>query len=75
MHADRGVGGARSACDEGDARLSGEFAVGVRHIGDAAFLTTDDEFEFIAALVDGVEHRQIGFTGHAEAEIGAVGDQ
>ena len=75
VHADRRVGGAGSAGDEGDAGLSGEFAVGIRHIGDAAFLPADDEFEFITALVNGVEHRQVGLAGNAETEIGAVGDQ
>jgi hypothetical protein len=75
VNADRGIGGARSARDKSDARLPGHFSVGVGHVGDAAFLAADDEFEFIAALMDGVEHRQIGFTGYAEAEVGAVRDQ
>ena len=75
MDADRGVGRAGAAGNKSDARLAGQLAVGVGHVGDAAFLPADDEFELILALVDGVEYREVRLAGYAEAKAGAVGDQ
>ena len=42
MDAAAGVGRAGAAGDEGDARAAGHLAVGVGHVGDAAFLPADD---------------------------------
>ena len=49
-----GVGRARAAGDEGDARAAGHLAVGVGHVGDPAFLPADDEVDF-GRVVERVE--------------------
>ena len=70
MHADRGVGGARAARDEADARLARHLAVGVGHEGGAALLAVDDEAD--VGVVQRVEHVQIAFAGYAESGVDAV---
>ncbi len=75
MHADRAVGGARTTRDEEHARLAGELAVGLRHVGGAALLPADDEPELLAHVVEAVEHRQVALARHAEGELRTVADE
>jgi len=70
VHADRGVGGARSPCDEADARLAGQLAVGFGHEGGAALLAVDDEAD--ARVVQGVEHVEVAFARHAKGGVDTV---
>ena len=67
VHADRGVGGARSARDEADARLARQLAVGFSHEGGAAFLAVDDEAD--ARIVQGIEHVEVAFARHAKSGV------
>ena len=60
VDAGAGVGRARAAGDEGDARAPGHLAVGVGHIGDAAFLPADDDVD-LGRVVKRVEHREEAF--------------
>lgn len=70
VHADRSISGARAAGHEADARLAGHLAVSIGHEGSAALLAVDDEAD--AGFVQGVQHVQVAFAGHAEGGIGAV---
>lgn len=70
VHADRGVGRARTTGDEADARLARHLAVGVGHEGGAALLAVDDEAD--VGVVQRVEHVQVAFAGYAESGVGAV---
>ncbi len=72
VHADRGVGRAGAARDEADAGAAGQLAVGLRHVGGAAFLAADDELDFLARVVQRVEHREIALAGHAERDVHAM---
>ena len=75
MQSDAGIGGTRTARDEGDAGLAGELAVGLGHVGRPAFLAADDEAHGVALGVERVERRQVAFARHAEDRIGAVNAQ
>ncbi|MNQ95219.1 hypothetical protein D3C85_1107680 [compost metagenome] len=75
MHTHRGVGGARPAGHEADAGLAGQLAVGLGHVGGAAFLPADDEVDDFAGVVQGVEHGQVAFTGNAEGALDTVDAQ
>ena len=68
----RAVGRAGTARDEADARAAGQLAVGLRHVGGAAFLAADDEPHGLARVVQRVEHGEIALARHAESEIDAV---
>ena len=72
MDTDRGIGGAGAARNETDAGAAGQFAIGVGHVGGAAFLTADYEFDLVLRFVKGIEHRQITFAGHAEGHVHAM---
>ncbi len=72
VDADRGVGGTRAARHEADAGPARHLAVGLRHVGGAAFLPADDEPDLVAGVVQGIERGQIAFPGHAESGIDAV---
>jgi hypothetical protein len=75
MHADGAVGGAGTARHEEHARLAGELAVRLGHVGGAAFLAADDEGELVAQVVQAVEHRQVALAGHAERHLHALGGE
>jgi hypothetical protein len=75
MQSDAGIGGTRTTRDESDARLAGELAVGLGHVGRSAFLAADDEAERVALGVERVERRQVAFAGHAKDRVGAVDAQ
>ena len=72
MHADRGMAGARTAGHEAQARLAGQLAVGVGHVGGAGLVAGIDQADFVAAVIKRVEHRQIAFAGHAEGRVGPL---
>ena len=74
VDAGRGVGGAGAARDEADAGLAGEPALAVGHHRGAAFLAADDGADLVG-IVKRVEHGEIGFAGHAEDAVDAVGLQ
>ena len=65
MQTATGVGCTGSASNKADTRSAGEFAVGFRHIGCAAFVATDDEFD-LAAIVESIQRGEVGFTGYAK---------
>ena len=64
MDAAGSVGGAGPAGDKTDAGPPGLLAMGFRHHGGAAFVAADDDLD--AAVIQRVQHRQIGFARHAE---------
>ncbi|MNE41717.1 hypothetical protein D3C80_1358030 [compost metagenome] len=72
VHADRGVGGAGAAGDEADARLAGQLAVRLGHVGGAALLAAHHQVDLLADIVQGVEHRQVALAGHAEGALHAI---
>ena len=71
MHADRGIGRARAAGDEGDAGPAGQRAIGARHEAHAAFLPAHDEIDR-RRVVQRVEHREEALAGHGEDAIAAL---
>ena len=72
VNADARVGRARAARDEADAGAAGQFAVGVGHVGGAAFLTADHELDCVARAVERIQRAKIAFTRHAKHHVGAV---
>ena len=66
-----GVGRAGTAGDEGDARAAGHLAVGVGHVGDAAFLPADDRVD-LRRVVKRVEHREEALARHGEDAVAAL---
>ena len=58
------VGGAGAARDETDAGAARGLAMGFGHHRRAAFAAADDDLD--AAVLEGIQHRQIGFARHAE---------
>ncbi len=74
VHADRGVGGTRSARDHADARLARQFAVGFGHIGGPGFVATRDDLD-LRMVDESVQHRQIALARHAKHAGHAVDRQ
>ena len=68
VDADRGIGGAGAARDEGDARPPRHLPVSFRHVGDAAFLPADDEVD-LGRVVKRVEDGEETFAGHREYPV------
>ena len=66
-----GVGGARAAGDEGDAGAAGQLAVGLGHVGDAAFLAADHDVDF-GRVVKRVEDGEKAFAGNSEEAVAAL---
>ena len=64
MDAARSIGGAGPARDETDAGAARRLAMGFGHHRRAAFVAADDDIN--AAVLQRIQHRQIGFTRHAE---------
>ena len=75
MQSDAGIGRARTARDEGDPGLAGQLAVGLGHVGRAAFLAADDVADRVALGVERVERREIALARNAEDRVGAVDAQ
>ena len=75
VHADAGIGRARPAGDEADARSAAQLALCFGHEGRAALLAAGDEADAVAVLVKAVEHGQVTLAGHAEAGVDALRDQ
>ena len=73
MDAARGIGGAGAAGDKTDAGPPGLLAIGFRHHRGAAFIAADDDLD--AAVMQRVQHRQIGFARHAEDMADALDAQ
>src|SRR6476659_9265924 len=71
MHARGGVGRARPARDERDARTAGHLAVGVGHVRDPALLPADDGLDF-RRVVKRVEHGKKALARHREYAIAAL---
>ena len=72
VHADRGVARPRSPGYQADARLAGELAVSLRHVGGAVLVAAGDEADGVAGVMEGVEHRQVALAGDAEGGVHAV---
>ena len=75
VQADRGVGGTRPAGRKADARLAGQFAPGLGHIGRAAFLTADHQWQGLAHVMQRIEHREETLARHAKRPSRAVNNQ
>ena len=73
VDARRGIGCARPARDEGNARAAGGLADGLRHHRGAALLAADRERDL--AIVEGVERGEVALARHAEHMLHAVGDE
>ena len=71
MDAGAGVGRAGTARDEGDAGPPGHLAVGVGHIGDAAFLPADDSVDF-RRVMERVEHGEKALARHGEDPVATL---
>ena len=72
VHADAGVGGARPAGDEADARTPAELALRLGHEGGAALLPAGDEADVVTVLMKTIQHRQVALAGHTEAGVHAL---
>ena len=70
VDAGRRIGGARTARDEANAGPAGKLALAIGHHRRSAFLAADDGAD--RRIVQRIEHRQIGFSGHAEDTLDAV---
>src|SRR5690606_13588953 len=72
VHADTGIGGPRSARDEGNAGTSGagavRCAIGTCHESRAAFLAAGHGLDRLA-IAQGVEHRQEALSRHGKHAI------
>ena len=75
VHADRRIGGPRSARHKTHAWPPGQPAVRLGHVGRSAFLAVDDELDFVGMPMKSVEHGKITFTGHTESMRHALGDK
>ena len=75
VHADAGVGRARTARDEADAGTTGQLALGLGHERRPALLAAGEEADAVGVLVEPVEHGQEALAGHTEHGIDALGDQ
>ena len=75
VHADRGVGRARAAGDEGDAGGAGQLAPGRGHEAGAALLPVRHQPDAVGHVVQRVEHREIALAGHAEDRRRALRQQ
>src|SRR5690606_2349604 len=74
VQADGGVARARAAGHEGDAGPAGQLAVGLGHIGDAAFLPADDEID-PGRVVQRVERGEEALAGNGEDAIAALREE
>jgi hypothetical protein len=68
MHADAGVGRARTARHEGDTGASGHRPVGARHEADAALLSAGDDIDR-GRVVQRVKHREEALARHVEDAV------
>ena len=74
MDADAGIGGARTAGNEGNARPPGHRTIGARHEGRAPFLPAGNEIDG-RRITQRVKHLQEAFAWHGEDTVAALFDQ
>jgi hypothetical protein len=74
MDADRRIGRARPAGDEGDAGAAGHLAVRFGHEGGAAFLPADHKVD-LGAVVQRIERGEEAFARNGEDPVAALRDQ
>jgi len=67
------IGGPRPPGDKADAGAARELALGLGHHGRAAFLPAHGHRD--VGVVQGIEHGQVAFAGHAEELLHPVGQQ
>lgn len=75
MHADAGIGGARATGHEAHAGLAGELAVGLGHVGSAAFLAAYHRLDGAAVLVQRIDAGQVALAWNHEDAARAVDAQ
>ena len=75
MDTDGGVGRPRPPGDKTQPRPAGELAIGLGHVGRAAFLAAGHQAQAIGHIVKGIQHRQIALARYAERQIGPLGQQ
>ena len=75
VHADGGVGRARTARDHADAGLAGQLAVGLGHVGGAGLVAAGDDLDLVAHVGEGVEDGEIALARDAEDAVDAVHDE
>ncbi|MNS79310.1 hypothetical protein D3C72_1129610 [compost metagenome] len=71
MHADAGMGGARPARHEADARAAGQLAVGLGHVRRGTLMLANHQFDG-GLVVQRVQHVEEAFARHAEDAVRAV---
>ncbi len=64
-----------TAGDETNAGAAGELAIGLRHVGGAAFLAAGDQVDVLGDVVKGIQRRQIAFSRNAENRIDTMNAQ
>ena len=72
MNANAGVARAGTACDKANARLPGQLAISLRHVGRACFVPRYDSADFIAGAGERIDGSQETFARKAEDSIDAV---
>src|SRR5215213_10311976 len=71
MDARAGVRRAGATSDESNSGATRQLAVGIGHIGDAAFLSADEEVN-VRGVVQRVEHGEEAFAGNGEDAVAAL---
>ena len=71
MDTRRCVGGAGTAGDEGDTGPAGHLAVGIGHIGDAAFLPAHHGLD-LSRVAECIEHREEALPRHRKDSVAAL---
>ena len=72
MNTDRAIACAGAPRHHRDARLSGELAVGFRHIGGTAFLAASDCLNLVLCVVQCIDNRKITLSRNAENRVDTV---
>jgi hypothetical protein len=75
VHGDARVGRTRPPRDEADPGLSGQLAIGLRHVRCAAFLTADVQAQRVLDVVHRVDRGEIALPGDGEDRVDAVQQQ
>jgi len=75
MDADGSMAGAGTSRHQADARLAGELAVSLGHIGGSRLVTGIDQLDAVAGIEQRVQHFQITLARHAKRHVRAVNEQ
>ena len=75
MHANRCIGGTRSAGHKTNAWTTRELPLSLGHEGRATFLSAGHKLDGLAVQMKAIQHRQITFTGHAKSMGNALGQE